>query len=148
MLSAIKSGKVAAYVVDFPTEEMLGAEGVIAIPHLGASTPESEDNCAVMAAKELIDYIENGNITNSVNFPNISMAKSGIYRIAVIHKNIPNMLTSITSIIAKDNVNIENLLNKSRGDIAYTMIDINDCDIEMVKKHISTLDGVVRVRII
>ncbi len=148
MLSAIKTGKVAAYVVDFPTEEMLDVEGVIAIPHLGASTPESEDNCAVMAAKELIDYIENGNITNSVNFPSISMAKSGIYRIAVIHKNIPNMLTAITSIVAKDNVNIENLLNKSRGDIAYTMLDINDCDIEMVKKHISTLEGVVRVRII
>ena len=148
MLAAIKSGKVAAYVVDFPTEEMLCEESVIAIPHLGASTPESEDNCAVMAAKELVDYIENGNITNSVNFPNISMAKSGIYRIAVIHKNIPNMLTAITSIVAKDNVNIENLLNKSRGDIAYTMLDINDCDIEMLKNHISALDGVVRVRII
>ena len=148
MLSALKSGKVAAYVVDFPTEEMLSQDGVIAIPHLGASTPESEDNCAIMAAKELIDYVENGNITNSVNFPNISMAKSGAYRIAVIHKNVPSMLTAITSLVAKDNVNIENLLNKSRGDSAYTMLDINDCDIEMLEKHIKDLDGVVRVRII
>ncbi len=148
MLLALDSGKVACYVVDFPTDEMLGKEGVVCIPHLGASTPESEDNCAVMAAKELVDYIENGNIINSVNFPNISMAKSGFCRIAVIHKNIPNMLTAITSLVAKDNVNIENLLNKSRGDIAYTLLDIDDCDTETLKKHISALDGVVRVRII
>ena len=148
MISALDSGKVACYVVDFPTDEMLLKEGVICIPHLGASTPESEDNCAVMAAKELVDYIENGNITNSVNFPSISMAKSGIHRIAVIHKNIPNMLTAITSIVARDNVNIENLLNKSRGDIAYTMLDINECDVEVLKNHVSLLDGVIRVRVI
>jgi D-3-phosphoglycerate dehydrogenase len=127
---------------------MIGVEGVIAIPHLGASTPESEDNCAVMAAKELIDYIENGNITNSVNFPNISMQRSGDIRICVIHKNIPNMLTSITSAVAKDNVNIENLLNKSKGDLAYTMMDVQKCDVEAVKAHITSLDGVIRVRII
>ncbi len=148
MLEAIEQGKVAAYVVDFPTDEMLGVENVIAIPHLGASTPESEDNCAVMAAKELIDYIENGNITNSVNFPNISMPKSGDIRICVIHKNIPNMLTSITSVVAKDNVNIENLLNKSRGELAYTMMDVEKCNIEQVKDHITSLEGVIRVRII
>ena len=148
MLEALASGKVASYVVDFPTDEMLGVEGVIAIPHLGASTPESEDNCAVMAAKELIDYIEDGNITNSVNFPNISMPRSGDIRICVIHKNIPNMLTSITSAVAKDNVNIENLLNKSRGELAYTMMDVQRCDVEAVKEHITSLEGVISVRVI
>lgn len=148
MLEAVESGKVAAYVVDFPTDEMLGVDGVIAIPHLGASTPESEDNCAVMAAKEIIDYIEDGNITNSVNFPNISMPRSGDKRICVIHKNIPNMLTSITSAVAKDNVNIENLLNKSRGELAYTMMDVEKCQIEAVKEHIISLEGVIRVRVI
>ncbi len=148
MLEALATGKVATYVVDFPTDEMLGVEGVIAIPHLGASTPESEDNCAVMAAKELIEYIEDGNITNSVNFPNISMPRSGDIRICVIHKNIPNMLTSITSAVAKDNVNIENLLNKSKGDLAYTMMDVAKCDIDAVKDHIASLEGVIRVRVI
>lgn len=148
MIVALEQGKVATYVVDFPTDEMIGVNGVICIPHLGASTPESEDNCAEMAAKQLIDYIENGNITNSVNLPNISMPRSGDKRICIIHKNIPNMLTSITGIVAKDRVNIENLLNKSRGDIAYTMLDINDCDTESVEKHITAIDGVIKVRII
>ena len=105
--AALESGKVASYVTDFPTDEVLGVDGVIAIPHLGASTPESEDNCAVMAAKELIDYIENGNIVNSVNLPEITMPRSGEHRICVIHKNIPNMLTAITKIVADDNVNID-----------------------------------------
>ncbi len=148
MIVALEQGKVASYVVDFPTDEMIGVNGVVCIPHLGASTPESEDNCAVMAAKELIDYIENGNITNSVNFPNISMPKSGDKRICVIHKNIPNVLTSITGIIAKDNVNIENLLNKSRGEYAYTMLDVATCDYDAVAAHIGALDGIIRVRVI
>lgn len=148
MIVALEQGKVASYVVDFPTDEMIGVNGVICIPHLGASTPESEDNCAVMAAKQLVDYIENGNIVNSVNLPNISMQRSGDHRICIIHKNIPNMLTAITTIVAKDNVNIENLLNKSRGDIAYTMLDVNECDISAVEKHISEIDGVLRVRVI
>ncbi len=148
MIVALEQGKVASYVVDFPTDEMIGVNGVICIPHLGASTPESEDNCAVMAAKQLVDYIENGNIVNSVNLPNISMPKSGDHRICIIHKNVPNMLTAITTIVAKDNVNIENLLNKSRGDIAYTMLDVNECDMDAVEKHLKEIDGVVRVRII
>ena len=148
MIVALEQGKVASYVVDFPTDEMIGVNGVICIPHLGASTPESEDNCAVMAANQLIDYIENGNIVNSVNLPNISMAKSGDKRICIIHKNIPNMLTAITTIVAKDNVNIENLLNKSRGDIAYTMLDVNECDTDTINEHLSAIDGVIRVRII
>ncbi len=148
MIVALEQGKVASYVVDFPTDEMIGVNGVICIPHLGASTPESEDNCAVMAAKQLVDYIENGNIANSVNLPNISMPKSGDHRICIIHKNVPNMLTAITTIVAKDNVNIENLLNKSKGDIAYTMLDVNECNMATVENHLKEIDGVVRVRVI
>ena len=146
--AALESGKVASYVTDFPTDEVLGVDGVIAIPHLGASTPESEDNCAVMAAKELIDYIENGNIVNSVNLPEITMPRSGEHRICVIHKNIHNMLTAITKIVADDNVNIENLLNKSRGDYAYTMLDIGTADTDMVANEIAGIEGVIKVRVI
>lgn len=146
--AALESGKVAAYVTDFPTEEVLDVDGVIAIPHLGASTPESEDNCASMAANELIDYIENGNIVNSVNLPEVTMPRSGEHRICVIHKNIPNMLTAITGLIADDGVNIENLLNKSRGDYAYTMLDIGAADVAQLEQEINAIDGVIRVRII
>ena len=148
MIEALANGKVAAYVVDFPTDAMLGVEGVICIPHLGASTPESEDNCAVMAAEELMDYIENGNITNSVNLPDISMSRSTALRICVLHKNIPNMLTSITAALAKDNVNIEHLMNKSKGDFAYTILDVNECNQESVFSHICAVDGIIRVRMI
>ena len=101
-----------------------------------------------MAAKELIDYIENGNIVNSVNLPEITMPRSGKNRVCVIHKNIPNMLTSITGIVANDNINIENLLNKSRGDYAYTMLDIDEADIAQLEAEIKAIDGVIRVRII
>ena len=148
MLKALENGKVAAYVTDFPTEEMLCVDGVIAIPHLGASTPESEDNCADMAARQLIDYIENGNIVNSVNMPAISMPRSGKHRVCVMHKNIPNMLTAITGIVAENNVNIENMLNKSRGDYAYTMIDVSVDDTAAVEERIVAIDGVIRVRVI
>ena len=148
MIAALADGKVASYVTDFPTDEMLDVDGVIEIPHLGASTPESEDNCADMAAKQLVDYIENGNITNSVNMPEISMPRSGNHRVCVIHKNIPNMLTAITGIVAENNVNIENMLNKSRGDYAYTMIDVNVDDVDTVEQKISAVDGVIRVRVI
>ncbi len=146
--AALESGKVAAYVTDFPSDDVLGVDGVIAIPHLGASTPESEDNCAGMAARELIDYIENGNIVNSVNLPEITMPRSGENRVCVIHKNIPNMLTAITGIFANDNVNIENLLNKSRGDYAYTMLDIGKADVSAVAGEIEAIEGVIRVRVI
>lgn len=148
IIVALESGKVASYVTDFPTDELIGVGGVVAIPHLGASTPESEDNCAKMAAKELMDYIENGNIENSVNLPAISMPRSGDKRICVIHKNIPNMLTAITSTVAEDNVNIENLLNKSRGDIAYTMLDIDDADYDTIYNMLTAIEGVIKVRII
>ena len=135
-------------MTDFPTDDVLETDGVIAIPHLGASTPESEDNCAAMAAKELIDYIENGNITNSVNLPEISMPRSSEKRICVIHKNIPNMLTSITSIVAANNVNIENMLNKSRGDYAYTMLDVSGINDDEIMSKIEAVEGIIRVRII
>ncbi|MBQ7363859.1 MAG: phosphoglycerate dehydrogenase [Clostridia bacterium] len=148
MLAALASGKVASYVVDFPTDEMIGVENVVCIPHLGASTPESEDNCAVMAAKELVDYIEDGNITNSVNLPNVSMPRSGEVRIGVIHRNIPKVLTSVTAVLGADNVNIENMLNKSRGEYAYTLLDVGACDTEVIKEHIADVEGVIRVRII
>ncbi len=148
MIVALESGKVASYVTDFPTDELIGIGGVIAIPHLGASTPESEDNCAKMAAKELMDYIENGNIENSVNLPAISMPRSGDKRICVIHKNVPNMLTAITSTVAEDNVNIENLLNKSRGDIAYTMLDIDEADYDTIYNQLNAIEDVIKVRII
>ncbi len=146
--AALESGKVAAYVTDFPSDEILDTDGVIAIPHLGASTPESEDNCASMAAKELIDYIENGNIVNSVNLPEVTMPRSGKNRVCVIHKNIPNMLTKITGLISDDGINIENLLNKSRGDYAYTMLDIADVETEQLKEEIADIEGVIKVRII
>ncbi len=148
IISALESGKVASYVTDFPTDDVLDVVGVIAIPHLGASTPESEDNCASMASKELIDYIENGNIVNSVNLPEVTMPRSGANRVCVIHKNIPNMITKITGVISEDGINIENLLNKSRGDYAYTMLDIGDADIDTLEKEINDIDGVIRVRII
>ena len=148
MIAALQSGKVASYVTDFPTDEVLDVDGVIAIPHLGASTPESEDNCASMASKELIDYIENGNIVNSVNLPEVTMPRSGKNRVCVIHKNIPNMITKITGLVSDDGINIENLLNKSKGDYAYTMLDIGDADIATLEKEINEIDGVIRVRII
>ncbi|MDD6479257.1 MAG: phosphoglycerate dehydrogenase [Oscillospiraceae bacterium] len=146
--AALEAGKVASYVTDFPTDDVLDVDGIIAIPHLGASTPESEDNCASMAAKELIDYIENGNIVNSVNLPEVTMPRSAEHRICVIHKNIPNMLNSITGTFAADGVNIENMLNKSRGDYAYTMLDTTATDVNAVAEKIAAIDGVIRVRTI
>ncbi len=148
MINALQSGKVASYVTDFPTDEVLDVDGVIAIPHLGASTPESEDNCASMASKELIDYIENGNIVNSVNLPEVTMPRSGENRVCVIHKNIPNMITKITGLVSDDGINIENLLNKSKGDYAYTMLDIGAADVAVLEKEINNIEGVIRVRII
>ena len=148
MINALQSGKVASYVTDFPTDDVLDVDGVIAIPHLGASTPESEDNCASMASKELIDYIENGNIVNSVNLPEVTMPRSGENRVCVIHKNIPNMITKITGLVSDDGINIENLLNKSKGDYAYTMLDIGAADVAVLEKEINDIEGVIRVRII
>ena len=146
MKDALASGKVARYVVDFPTEEMLGVENVIAIPHLGASTPESEDNCAVMAADQIKDYLENGNIKNSVNYPDVQVPRSGDSRICVLHKNIPNMLAQISAVVSADGVNIEAMTNKSRKDFAYTILDIIGEAKESFVKDICAIDGVIRVR--
>ena len=148
ILAALDNGKVACYVTDFPTDEVLGKDGVIAIPHLGASTPESEDNCAKMAAEELSDFIENGNSTNSVNLPNVSMPRSGKLRVCVIHKNVPTILTQITQTMANDNINIENMLNKSKKEYAYTLLDVNDGDKDKLEAELKAIDGVIRVRVV
>lgn len=148
MLAALDTGKVAAYLTDFPNNRIVQAPHVIAMPHLGASTPESEQNCAAMAVEELRDYLENGNIRNSVNLPAVSMERSGVMRMCVIHKNIPAMLASITTLLSKDGVNVENLSNKSKGDYAYTMVDLGTRVDEGVIEDVRKLANVIRVRVI
>ena len=145
---ALESGKVAAYVTDFPTEENVGVNGIVAIPHLGASTAESEDNCAVMAAMELDEYLRYGNIKNSVNYPNVSMPMSGDKRICVLHANVPNVISQVTTIVGGTGANIENMMNKSKGDNAYTVVDVTgDVSDETVAK-LAAVEGVYRVRVI
>ena len=146
--AAIASGKVAAYVTDFPTEETVGVEGIVAIPHLGASTAESEDNCAVMAAIELDEYLRYGNIKNSVNYPNVLMPMSGDKRICVIHANVPNIISKITAILGETGANIENMMNKSKGDNAYTVVDVTGNVADDVVAKLSAIEGVYRVRVI
>ena len=146
MLAALASGKVATYVVDFPTDEMLGVENVVAIPHLGASTPESEDNCAVMAADQMKAYLEDGNIINSVNYPDVNVPRVGDARICVLHQNVPNMLAQISSLVSACGVNIESMTNKSRKDLAYTILDIVGAVADDVADKIAAIDGVIRVR--
>lgn len=146
VIAAVESGKLSKYVCDFPCEKLIGKENILCFPHLGASTPEAEDNCAVMAAKQLVDYIENGNIVNSVNFPACTSARYTPYRISVLHKNQQNMIAQISSILAQDNINIENFENKNKGDNAYTILDIAaEASDEMLAK-IAAIDGVYRVR--
>ncbi len=146
---ALKSGKVAKYVTDFPNVKTAGMEGVIAIPHLGASTEESEDNCAVMAVKQLRDYMENGNIKNSVNYPNCD---AGVCmtagRIAILHKNIPNMLTQFTGAFSAANVNITDMVNKSKGDYAYSVLDVEEPITTEVAEKLAAIKGVLKVRIV
>ena len=148
MVAALESGKVARYVTDFPTNKIVAAPSVVAIPHLGASTPESEDNCAVMAAKELRDFLENGNIKNSVNFPNVEMERSGVQRLCIVHRNIPAMLANITLQLSKDGVNVENMTNKSKGDYAYTIVDAGAPVDEGVISDIKKVPGIIRMRVI
>ncbi len=147
MLAAIESGKVAAYVTDFPNDTLIGAKNVVAIPHLGASTPESEDNCAYMAAVQLIDYIENGNIKNSVNLPDAEMSASGT-KVCIIHKNIPTLISQITAALGSEKINIENMLNKSKKEYAYTMIDVSGTISEKVVSMLNSIEGVIKVRVI
>ena len=148
MLAALDTGRVAAYVTDFPNNRLVGAPHVVAMPHLGASTPESEQNCAIMAVDQLKDYLENGNIRNSVNFPNVYLDRSGVMRMCIIHKNVPAMLASITTLLSKDGVNVENLSNKSKGDYAYTMVDLGSKVAESVIEDVKHLPNVIRVRVI
>lgn len=148
IIAALGTGKIAAYATDFPSDDVIGVEGVIAIPHLGASTPESEDNCACMAADELIDFLENGNITHSVNFPAISMPRDNSVRICIIHRNVPNTISTFSGALASANINIENMQSKSKKDYAYTILDVSgdvsDAAVESLKK----LDAIIRVRVI
>ena len=145
LIEALNSGKVKKYVTDFADDVVLGEENVIVLPHLGASTPESEDNCATMAAHELIDYIEKGTIKNSVNFPNAELAKTGDHLVCVLHKNVPALIAQITSVVSDKGANIENLVNKSKKDWAYTMLDVTgDVDADAFK----SIEGVVGVRVL
>ena len=148
MKAALESGKVSRYVTDFATPDMIDVPGVIITPHLGASTEESEDNCAVMAALELDDYLTNGNIKNSVNFPAVSMPRSGDVRVCVLHENTPGMLNLLTGVLSEEKLNIENMTNKSRGNAAYTILDVTGAVPAEVAAKLSALEGVVRVRVI
>ena len=149
MADALASGKVKRYVTDFPNPKTANMPGCIAIPHLGASTEESEDNCARMAVREMMDYLENGNIKNSVNYPNCDMGQcQSEGRITILHHNIPNSLGRFTAAIASENVNIAGLMNKSRGEYAYTMLDLDHHPSADVVEHLKSIEGVVRVRVI
>lgn len=149
MVDALVSGKVKRYVTDFPTPEIAGVKGAIVIPHLGASTEESEENCARMAVKELIDYLENGNIKNSVNYPACDMGvKEDGDRITILHKNIPNMIGQLTAVLAQENMNIAIMTNKSRKEYAYTMIDVEADVPKTVEDKLKAIDGVLKVRVI
>ena len=147
MLEALKSGKVAKYVTDFATDDLLCEEGVVAMPHLGASTPESEDNCAVMAADQVKDYLENGNIKNSVNFPAVSMPRSADTRICVLHRNKPNVIATVTGAIAATGANVDNMESKSRGDFGYMIIDVTG-PAAAAAKATENLEDVIKVRVI
>ena len=149
VLEALQSGKVACYVSDFPNPTTAGQPGCIVIPHLGASTEESEDNCAKMAVEEMMDYLENGNIRNSVNYPACDMGVcSQAGRIAIFHKNITNMLNQFTAVIGEKNINISDMTNKSRGEVAYTMLDIESAATQDLVEALQKIDGVFRVRVV
>jgi D-3-phosphoglycerate dehydrogenase len=147
--NALSSGKVRRYVTDFPNDKTANMEGVVAIPHLGASTEEAEDNCARAAVKQVMNYLENGNIVNSVNFPNCDMgicSKAG--RVTILHRNIPNSLSRFTGAMAKENINISDLMNRSRGEYAYTMLDLDAPAPDSVIEELQKIDGVLRVRVV
>ncbi len=148
ILSAIQAGKVAAYATDFPSDDLIGVDGVIAIPHLGASTPESEDNCARMAAGELMEYLQNGNIKNSVNMPAVSMQRDGSLRICILHRNVPNTISLLSGALADNGINIENMQSKSKKDYAYTILDVTGKVKDDTAANIEKLPEIIRVRII
>ncbi|MBQ4059131.1 MAG: phosphoglycerate dehydrogenase [Lachnospiraceae bacterium] len=149
MKDALASGKVAVYVTDFPNPAIAGVDGVVTLPHLGASTAESEDNCAIMAVKQIADFMENGNIKNSVNYPACDAGVcTSAARICICHKNIPDMLTRFTGVFAKEKINISNMVSKSRGDWAYTMLDVESQVNDASKAELEAVEGVVKVRVI
>jgi D-3-phosphoglycerate dehydrogenase len=148
MIDALDRGWVSAYITDFPNNTLVQTPHVVSMPHLGASTPESEQNCAVMAVDQLKDYLENGNIRNSVNLPAVSMERNGVQRMCIIHRNVPGMLANITTLLSQDNVNVENLSNKSKGDLAYTLVDLGTRVDADVIEDVRSLANVIRVRVI
>ncbi len=148
ILKATESGKVAKYIVDFPAEELIGAKNVICIPHLGASTEEAEDNCAIMAAKQLIDYIENGNIVNSVNYPTCAMDRTTPFRLVILHKNTANILAHITGTVGSEGINISNLTNQSKGEYAVTILDVDKEVSADALNHILSVENIIKVRTI
>lgn len=143
---AIECGKIAAYITDFPTEETVGVQGITTIPHLGASTMESEDHCAIMAAQQLDEFLSCGNIKNSVNFPTIGIPRSEKPRVCIMNKNVPNMLSQITAVFSAQNINIENFANASKGEVAYTIIETNVAASEEILARLSAIEGVFQVR--
>lgn len=148
MAAALESGKVACYVSDFATEKMLAQENAIVMPHLGASTPESEDNCAKMAVFEITEYLEKGTIRNSVNFPNLKVPREADIRVCMIHRNIPKMIAAISTVLSQEGINIENMGNRSKGDFAYTIMDTNTAVTEVTLSAIQAIEGMISVRVI
>lgn len=148
IIKAVETGKVSRYICDFPSDDLIGIENVICIPHLGASTEEAEDNCAEMAAKQLIDYIENGNIVNSVNYPSCSLPRSTDFRLVILHKNTPNILSQITASVGNEGINISNMTNQSRGDFAVTILDVDNEVSDHAITNIKAIENVIKVRVI
>ncbi len=146
VVEALDASKLHAYICDFPANALKGHARVVALPHLGASTGEAEENCAVMVAEQLVDYLENGNILNAVNFPNVSMARESAYRIAIANANVPNMVGQISSVLAAAGINIHNMVNKSKGDMAYTLVDVDSAVTAAVMEQLSAIAGVLAVR--
>jgi D-3-phosphoglycerate dehydrogenase len=146
VIEALDANKLQAYICDFPANALKGHVKVVALPHLGASTEEAEENCAVMVAEQLTDYLENGNILNSVNFPNVSMPRESAYRIAIANANVPNMVGQISSVLAAAGLNIHNMVNKSKGDMAYTLVDVDSAVTAAVRQQIAAIAGVLVVR--
>lgn len=147
MLKALRDGKVKYYISDFASSKLMNEKNYLCTPHLGASTPEAEENCAVMAVQQMRDYLENGNITNSVNLPNVHMDRTGDIRITCFHKNVPNMLAQISQAISEAGLNIENMINKSKNDYAYTMVDVNKADIASVVEKLNAIDAILKINV-
>ena len=148
IIAALESGKIARFVSDFPTEKMVQAPNTVLTPHLGGTTGEAEANCAKMAAVQMDDYLKNGNIRNSVNFPDVTLERAGSARICLIHRNIPGMLTNIMPVFSRDGINIENMTNKSSGEFAYSIFDVNSVVDEKAVADLNALDGMIRVRVL